>query len=94
MCGSRGTGNFVLYQMKQEGSTYYVYAMHMEKVEVNAGDTIVKGQRIGTSGNSGNSTGPHLHTEIRNTDSSSYTDENIMNPCEFIEGFCIEKEVE
>ena len=93
MCGSRGTGNFVLYQMKQEGSTYYVYAMHMEKVEVNAGDTIVKGQRIGTSGNSGNSTGPHLHTEIRNTDSSGYTDENIMNPCEFIEGFCIEKEV-
>lgn len=94
MCGSRGTGNFVLYQMMQENKTYYVYVMHLEKAEVNAGDTIVKGQRIGTSGNSGNSTGPHLHIEIRDTNSSKYTDKNIMNPCNFIEGLCAEKEVE
>lgn len=94
MCGSHGTGNYVLYQMKQEDKTYFVYAMHLENVEVNAGDTILKGQRIATSGNSGNSTGAHLHTEIRDTDSSGYTDKNIMNPCEFIEGFCTdEKEV-
>lgn len=94
MCGNYGTGNYVLYRMKKENKIYYIYAMHLEKAEVNAGDTIVKGQRIGTSGNSGNSTGPHLHTEIRDTAESKYTDENIMNPCEFIIGFCTdEKEV-
>lgn len=93
MCGSRGTGNYVLYKIKQENKVYYIYAMHLEKAEVNAGDTLIKGQRIGTSGNSGNSTGPHLHTEIRDTAESGYTDKNIINPCKFIEDLCTEKEV-
>ena len=88
MCGMQGTGNCVLYKIEQAIKVYYVFAMHLEKPEVNAGDHIIKGQRIGTSGNSGNSSGAHLHTEIRSDDASIYGDENIVNPCDFIEGFC------
>lgn len=38
---------------------------HMDKVFVTNGDTVRSGDKIGTVGNSGRSTGPHLHYEIR-----------------------------
>ena len=44
--------------------TQTLYA-HMSKVEVVSGEKVVKGQKIGEVGNTGNSTGPHLHFEIR-----------------------------
>lgn len=38
---------------------------HLQKVQVQAGDKVTKGQVIGTVGLSGNSTGPHVHYEVR-----------------------------
>lgn len=38
---------------------------HLSKVEVEVGDFVRKGDLIGQSGNSGMSSGPHLHYEIR-----------------------------
>ncbi len=38
---------------------------HMDKIFVTKGDTVRAGDRIGTVGNTGRSTGPHLHYEIR-----------------------------
>jgi murein DD-endopeptidase MepM/ murein hydrolase activator NlpD len=43
---------------------YVIYA-HLNKVRVKPGMLVKKGQIVGESGNSGNSTGPHLHFELR-----------------------------
>jgi murein DD-endopeptidase MepM/ murein hydrolase activator NlpD len=43
---------------------YVIYA-HLNKVRVKPGMFVKKGQIVGESGNSGNSTGPHLHLELR-----------------------------
>ena len=45
--------------------TFFIYA-HLSKSLVKPGDEISKGQHIGESGNTGNSSGAHLHVELRN----------------------------
>jgi len=44
---------------------WVIYA-HLSKLDVKPGDVVKAGQRIGASGNTGNSSGPHLHFEMRN----------------------------
>jgi murein DD-endopeptidase MepM/ murein hydrolase activator NlpD len=54
-------GNQVV--QKVEGG-WVIYA-HLNMVRVKPGATVTKGQIVGESGNSGNSSGPHLHFEQR-----------------------------
>jgi len=44
---------------------WFIYA-HLSKALVKPGDKVTKGQHIAESGNTGNSSGPHLHVELRN----------------------------
>jgi murein DD-endopeptidase MepM/ murein hydrolase activator NlpD len=48
---------------KVEGG-WVIYA-HLSKALAKPGDKVVAGQHIGESGNTGNSSGPHLHFEMR-----------------------------
>lgn len=43
-----------------------IYYCHLDKRLVNAGETVKAGDRIGVEGNTGYSTGRHLHFEVRN----------------------------
>ncbi|MFJ9637926.1 LysM peptidoglycan-binding domain-containing M23 family metallopeptidase [Streptomyces sp. NPDC101178] len=55
-------GNEVVIQ--HEDGMYSQYA-HQSSLSVSAGQTVTGGQQIGLSGSTGNSTGPHLHFEVR-----------------------------
>ncbi|UTW13814.1 M23 family metallopeptidase [Marinobacterium rhizophilum] len=57
-----GFGKLVIMQHSFGFKTYFA---HLDKLNVEAGDLVAKGQLIAQSGNSGRSTGPHLHYEIR-----------------------------
>jgi murein DD-endopeptidase MepM/ murein hydrolase activator NlpD len=50
--------------IRHRDGRYSQYA-HLSAVTVSAGRPVNAGQRIGRSGSTGNSTGPHLHFEVR-----------------------------
>ena len=50
---------------KIDGQNVWVIYAHLSKSLVKAGDKVTKGQMIAESGNTGNSSGPHLHFEAR-----------------------------
>lgn len=63
---SASAGNYVM--LNHGGGVYTVY-MHMNSISVSVGQTVSKGQQVGTVGSTGYSTGPHLHFGIRSNGS-------------------------
>ncbi len=57
MGNDRGYGFFIVLRHRYGFSTQY---SHLQSILVNKGQDVVQGQRIGTLGNTGMSTGPHL----------------------------------
>ena len=56
-----GYGNLVKIRYWDGTVTYYG---HMSRISVNEGEDVEPGEVVGQSGNTGHSTGPHLHLEI------------------------------
>ncbi|WP_037681132.1 M23 family metallopeptidase [Streptomyces griseus] len=68
--GGNGAGDGPAYGnaivIKHGNGVYSQYA-HLSRVQVKVGQIVKTGQRIALSGNTGNTSGPHLHFEIRST---------------------------
>lgn len=71
-CGS-GYGNFIRIQDPSGNLIYYAHTTNDIKVRV--GQTVTQGQHIGYMGNSGSSTGIHLHWQINAPDGTA------LDPC-------------
>lgn len=56
-----GAGRYI---MLRHGRQYQTVYMHLSKTLVKVGQTVKRGERIALSGNTGRSTGPHLHYEF------------------------------
>jgi murein DD-endopeptidase MepM/ murein hydrolase activator NlpD len=57
-------GNQVVIQL---ADGHYAQYAHLSSLSVSSGQSVTAGQQVGLSGSTGNSTGPHLHFEIRTT---------------------------
>ena len=72
--GIRGYGNMIV--IAHSDDIFTVYA-HNRTNKVDKGDKVKKGQFIAEIGNTGRSTGPHLHFEIR-------VKNKVRNPAQFL----------
>ncbi|EMF26931.1 M23 family metallopeptidase [Streptomyces pseudogriseolus] len=81
--GGNGAGDGPAYGnaivIKHGNKTYSQYA-HLSSVNVKVGQVVKTGQKIALSGNTGNSSGPHLHFEIRTTPNYG----SAVNPATFL----------
>jgi murein DD-endopeptidase MepM/ murein hydrolase activator NlpD len=58
---TEGYGNLVIV----ENGPYRTYYAHLDRIPVSVGQEVEAGAVIGLSGNTGHSTGPHVHYEVR-----------------------------
>ncbi|WP_445430640.1 M23 family metallopeptidase [Chryseobacterium indoltheticum] len=71
---SKGGGNFIKVKHFDRFETSY---LHLSEIYYRAGEQVKAGFIIGKSGNSGNSTGPHLHFSVKEFG-------QIINPSHFL----------
>ncbi|UNS96174.1 M23 family metallopeptidase [Streptomyces tubbatahanensis] len=60
-------GPFGNHIVIRHANGYYTQYAHLSRIQTKKGAHVRAGERIGLSGNTGNSTGPHLHFEVRVT---------------------------
>ena len=60
--GSGGYGNLTVLEHPDGTLTFYA---HQSEIQVREGEEVTAGETIGLVGSTGNSTGPHLHFEVR-----------------------------
>lgn len=74
-----GFGNVIMISHYINGQTYTTVSAHLSSMHVSPGQKVTQGQVIGATGNTGSSTGPHLHFEVH---VGSYG--NSVNPIPYL----------
>lgn len=73
-------GNFIIVQHTDyNGKTLKTLYAHLSAMSVNVGDHVKEGDIIGNTGDTGNTSGPHLHFEVR-------LDDVRVNPLNWLDG--------
>lgn len=76
--GTDTYGNFVKIKHETGKKTLYAHLKH-GSIDVDKGQAIIKGQKIGSMGQTGNAYGAHLHFEVRNQDESHENPNDYLN---------------
>lgn len=79
-CSGVSYGKWVLVKHANGLTTLYA---HLSVIQVSAGQTVAAGEKLGLSGNTGYSTGPHLHFTVYASDSV-----HISGPTEYKSKVC------
>jgi len=69
-----GFGLRVWQTCKIDGYEYYLWYGHLGKIEVVEDQNVKEGDTVGYSGNTGNSSGPHLHVQARRINTGDFYD--------------------
>ena len=76
-------GNVVRVEYSRaNGEKYQVAYMHLSQFNVKEGDVVMAGQQLGVSGNTGNSTGPHLHFSVKKVANDGTS--NMIDPSVYL----------
>jgi murein DD-endopeptidase MepM/ murein hydrolase activator NlpD len=71
--------------LELEIGNLWVRLAHLSKINVKTGDKVTAGQQIGWSGNTGKSTGCHLHTGIHDLTKHNEPMHDYQNPREYMD---------
>lgn len=77
---SSAYGNYII--IKEDNENRYHYFCHLKSVKVTRGQRVSRTTRIGIMGSTGNSTGKHLHYEIRKQ-KGTFVESNFINPADY-----------
>lgn len=76
---SKSYGNYVVVSHSSGNTALYA---HMSSRSVSVGQEVQQGDRLGITGSTGNSTGPHIHLEITENGSR-------VNPLKYLSGYTL-----
>lgn len=78
-----GYGKVMMVTHSINGSTWTTVYAHLSGFNASVGQSVEKGEQIGKMGNTGRSTGPHLHFEIHNGEWNGKRS-NAVNPLRYV----------